>query len=143
MSRPTKLTEAFIQRAEDYLNCWQEEGEAIPSIAGLALYTNVRRETLQEWMRGNTPEAASESILSQFSNITDRLSCQQELKLLTGGLSGSMNSVITKLVLSKHGYSEKQDVSHSSPDGSMSPAGNSFDVSQYEAAQSKLKGKMS
>jgi len=29
--------------------------------------------------------------------------------LLSGGLSGSMNSTITKLVLSKHGYSDKVD----------------------------------
>jgi hypothetical protein len=36
----------------------------------------------------------------------------QERTLLNGGLGKDFNPVITKLVLGKHGYSEKQEIQH-------------------------------
>jgi len=37
------------------------------------------------------------------------------------GLDGTFNAAITKLILHNHGYSEKQELAHTSPDESMSP----------------------
>lgn len=119
MARPTKLTEAFIQQAEDYLLAWEENGEIIPSIAGLSVHTKVSRDALHAWYKGEWPEEASEAIRESFSYIMDDLVATQELKLLTGGLSGRMNSTITKLILHKHNYTEKVETDHTSSDKSF------------------------
>ncbi|WP_415843310.1 terminase small subunit [Xenorhabdus thuongxuanensis] len=44
------------------------------------------------------------------------------MKLINKGLTGDFNSTIAKMMLTKHGYSDKQEIDHRSPDGSMSPA---------------------
>jgi len=41
--------------------------------------------------------------------------------LISGGLRGEMNSTITKLMLANHGYSDKVEQAHTSPDGSLAP----------------------
>jgi hypothetical protein len=41
--------------------------------------------------------------------------------LIDGGLIGDFNPTITKLMLTKHGYSDKQEVDNKSSDGSMTP----------------------
>ena len=38
---------------------------------------------------------------------------KQEKDLINKGLTGDFNSTITKLILTKHGYSDKQDIDHS------------------------------
>lgn len=116
--RPSKLDAAFIQKAEEYLLGYEELGDVIPSIAGLALFTRVRRATIHAWMAGELPDV-DERFKTQFSDIISELQEAQEQKLLNGGLSGAFNSTITKLVLSKHDYSDKVD--NVSSDGSMSP----------------------
>jgi len=50
-----------------------------------------------------------------------RVESTQERKLVTGGLEGKYNPAITKMMLTKHGYSDKVEQAHTSPDGSMSP----------------------
>jgi len=45
----------------------------------------------------------------------------QHRGLVNGGLSGKFNPAITKMMMTKHGYSDKQELAHTSPDGSMSP----------------------
>lgn len=74
--------------------------EVVPSVAGLAIYLNVARSTLQVWEKSN----------SEFSGTLDRLKAVQEVLLVNGGLKGDLNSTITKLMLSNHGYSDKQDI---------------------------------
>ena len=103
--RPSKYTPDLIEKAEAYVDGgWADEGDLIPSVAGLAVILDVRRETLHVW--ANDPEK------EQFSNILGKLSEKQENILLQNGLANRFNSTITKLVLSKHGYSDKveQDV---------------------------------
>jgi hypothetical protein len=39
--------------------------------------------------------------------------------LLNNGLDGTFNPPITKMMLSKHGYSDKIEQDHTSSDGSM------------------------
>lgn len=118
--RPSKLDAAFIQKAEEYLLGYEERGDVIPSIAGLALYTRVRRSTIHSWL-ANIPDV-SEDLKEQFMDIIGELQEEQEQKLLSGGLSGSFNATITKLVLSKHDYSDKVEQSHTS-DGSFASPG--------------------
>lgn len=50
--------------------------------------------------------------------LDDIISTQEQI-LLNRGLMGAFNSNITKLMLSKHGYSDKQEIDHQSSDGSM------------------------
>jgi len=118
--RPTKFTEEFIDKATEYLESYEEIGDVIPSIAGLAVYTKVSRDQLHAWASGEVPESAKKELFDNYSDIISTISVTQEQKLLNGGLSGRMNSMITKLVLSKHGYSDKAETDHKSSDGSMS-----------------------
>ena len=46
----------------------------------------------------------------EFSYILADIKAKQEKVLISKGLSGDFNSAITKLVLGKHGYHDKQDV---------------------------------
>ena len=100
--RPSKYTEELLKKAEDYLlNYHSKHGDIIPSISGLSLVLNVSRETVHAWGRdGKKPE---------FSDILEKINAKQEKELINGGLSGEMNANITKLVLGKHGYSDKQE----------------------------------
>ena len=96
--RPSKYTPEVIRKAKDYIENYEQYGDSIPSIAGLSQELDIARETLQVWKNDKNK--------SEFSNIIKALSAAQERKLLNGGLNSSLNSTITKLVLSKHGYTE-------------------------------------
>lgn len=121
MGRPTKLTADFIERAEEYMEIWATDlEELIPSIAGLAVYTKVSRESLHSWSNKEWPEGVDDKIKRNFSDIVKDLAATQELKLMNGGLGGTMNPAITKLILHKHGHSEKTEVDNKSSDGSHS-----------------------
>ena len=114
--RPSKYTPDLIEKAEAYINGgWADEGDLIPSIAGLAVHLKVNRDTLHSW--ANDPEK------ERFSDMLGEMSANQENILLQNGLANRFNSTITKLVLSKHGYSDKVDVDNKSTDGSMTPRG--------------------
>jgi len=117
--RPTKLTQDFINKADEYMDCWEELGEVIPSIAGLSVYTRVSRDSIHSWAAGEWPSDASESTRESFSDIVTALGATQELKLMNGGLGGAMNPTIAKLLLHKHGHSEKVQQDNVSSDGSM------------------------
>jgi hypothetical protein len=100
MARPSTL-ENNIDLAQQYVDGdYVAAGDLIPSVAGLAVYLGKTRETMYAWGRDN----------KQFSDILAKLLTVQEKTLLAGGLGGTMNSTISKLVLSKHGYSDKAEV---------------------------------
>lgn len=109
MARPTKYTPELLEKARDYIENHLEYGDLVPSHAGLACELNITRGTLYEWQKN--PEK------KEFSDILDQCNRKQERMLLSGGLSGDMNSQITKLMLGKHGYSEKNQTEVSGPDG--------------------------
>jgi hypothetical protein len=111
--RPTSCTPELLEKAKEYADGGYEEvGDLIPSIAGLACYLGVHRESLHAWNR-------QEGHI--FSDIYRDVMQSQERKLVNGGLGGAFNPAITKMILTKHGYSDKIEQSHISPDGSMSP----------------------
>lgn len=109
MARPTKYTPELIKESERYLKEYEEEGDQIPSVSGLAVLLGVRRETLHEWARDEGK--------AKFSNILGAILAKQENVLINKGLNGEFNSNIAKLVLGKHGYHDKTDNTHSGPDG--------------------------
>jgi len=114
VGRPTLYDEAMQARADEYINASAKQlKEAIPSHVGLAMYLGVTKTTVYEWAK-HYPE---------FSATLEVVSNCQEQSAMNNGIRGVFNSTITKLVLANHGYSDKRDIAHSSPDGSMSPKG--------------------
>lgn len=99
--RPTKLDDAVMGRAEKYLSSgWREEGDVIPSVEGLSIYLKIDRRTIQRWSADD----------GEFRRIIEELKDKQAKELLNNGLNSSFNSTICKLILSKHGYTEKTEV---------------------------------
>ena len=111
--RPSVYTPKLLDLARGYLTSYQDMGDAVPTVAGLACVLGVVRDTCYQW--ANDPEKA------EFSDILKELAQRQERELVNRGLHGDFNAPITKMMLSKHGYSDAVDNRHSSPDGSMKP----------------------
>lgn len=108
--RPTNYSEAINEQAEAYIEGgYTEQGDAIPSIAGLARVLGVSRECLYEWARQ----------YPRFSDTLGRARLEQERVTLNNGLVGVYNATLCKLILANHGYSERTAQEHTSPDGSM------------------------
>jgi len=102
--RPTKYNDEMVKKARYYLENFEAIGDQIPSIAGLSIYLGMSRTYLYEWRKDVKKE--------EFSDILEKIITMQENVLINKGLSGDFNSNITKLVLGKHGYHEKQDHEH-------------------------------
>lgn len=121
--RPTEYTPAILKKAQKYLDeCEDEEVQVVkqsgnnksggyemfdsrlkvklPSIEGLSRYLNVSRDSLYEWSSKHV----------EFSDILEDVRAEQAQRLINNGLSGDYNSTITKLMLSKHGYSDKTEL---------------------------------
>ena len=106
--RPTKYTPELLEECRKYL----KDYNTLPSIAGLAVRLDVSRDTLQTW--------AKDEDKPEFSDIYAKLMAMQERDLIKNGLMGVFNASITKMILTKHGYSDKVDATSS--DGTMTPA---------------------
>ena len=107
--RPTDYNEKILKKSKEYLkNCkdkfWKKTGGikkvSLPSIAGLAVFLETRRQNLYEWAKNNEP----------FSDILERILAEQEKRLIENGLASIYNSNIVKLALGKHGYSDRQEI---------------------------------
>lgn len=72
----------------------------IPTIEGLAAHLEVSRSTVYEW----------KAKYAEFSDIIERLQQLQAERLINNGLSGTYNPTIAKVLLTKHGYIERQAV---------------------------------
>jgi len=97
--RPTHYSDEIENKAREYLNVWAELGHAVPSVAGLAIYLKRRRSVLYQW--------AAHADNEEFKGILEDITTLQEEIALSNGLTGDYNSAIVKLLLGKHGYSEK------------------------------------
>lgn len=113
MGRPTDYTTDMPEMVAQYLLTYEDQDDVVPSIVGLCAYLNRARSTLYRW--------ATEEGKEEFKDMLEAVNEAQERVALSGGLNNSMNSTIVKLLLAKHGYADKQDLAHTSPDGSMSP----------------------
>ena len=105
--RPSKWQDC-VDPAWEYVNGgFQAENDVVPTIAGLAVFLHCARETVHAWAREH----------EEFSHIVRQLMSKQEKMLANGGILGEYNASITKLLLTKHGYSEKIETAHTGPDG--------------------------
>tara|TARA_R110000772_G_C13075792_1_gene416889 strand:+ start:236 stop:628 length:393 start_codon:yes stop_codon:yes gene_type:complete len=110
--RPSKLTDALIEQAGRYASKeYLLHGEVIPTIEGLSVYLNVSRKTLYNWKAEN----------EEFLHILDDLMARQAKELFSNGLRGDFNPTITKLILTKHGYSDRVEQDVTSSDGALAP----------------------
>lgn len=108
--RPTKLTPELIAKAQEYLDGgYNDQKDVVPSIVGLSRYLDTRRRQLYQWKDENRNE--------RFTHILEKIIEEQKRLLLAKGLSGEFNSNIVKLMLGKHGYSDKQQIEQSGIDG--------------------------
>lgn len=104
--RPTDYSEQIAIDAWDYISRCQDSLKDnrltvnLPSIEGLAFHLEVSRSTVYLWQKEH-PE---------FSDILEVLLQKQAQALLNNGLSGSYNSTIAKLILTKHGYTDRQEI---------------------------------
>lgn len=122
--RPTDYTDQIPARTQEYLDSCQDEvrqvvvGESekftsykekvvvkIPTIEGLARFLGIHKDTIYEW----------EKIHPGFSDVLQALRSEQAARLINNGLSGDYNPVVAKLLLGKHGYADKSELS--GPDG--------------------------
>lgn len=100
--RPSLYTPELLETAQAYVNgAWELNDDAYPQISSLASYLGITRETVREWASsGDKPE---------FSAIVSELMQKQESVLFNKGIRGEFNASITKLALTKHGYSDKSE----------------------------------
>ena len=111
--RPTLYNDSFLKLAHTYIDEFKSTPEQpIPMIVGLSKHLGVARSTIYKW--------ADEEGKEEFSDILDQIMEEQELKLFAGGLTGLYNPTMTKLGLTKHGYSDKQELS-GNPDAPLVP----------------------
>jgi hypothetical protein len=111
--RLTDYCPEIVEKAWKYVDGgWIEAGDKVPSVAGLACEIGIHRETCYDWARDKD---------KVFSDILKALAQKQERTLLNNGLDGTFNPPITKMMLSKHGYSDKIETDLTSSDGSMTP----------------------
>lgn len=124
--RPTKLTDELIAKAEMYLVDYMSNEDIVPSVAGLSVYLDIAKSSIYKYKAEN----------ARFSDTLERIESKQEQMLLKGGLMGDFNPTITKLMMSNHGYSEKQHIDNTSSDGSMKPVFNIVGVSPDDTSAS-------
>lgn len=98
IGRPKALTDKVKQQAQNYIDNFDSYGHAIPSVVGLCSVINRSRQTLYNW--ANTD--------SDFLDILEAINERQELVTLNKSLTGEYNATIAKLLLGKHGYTDKQ-----------------------------------
>jgi hypothetical protein len=103
--RPSDYTPELLAKAYAYINGGYEiAGDVVPTIAGMSCELGVTRETCHAWGRDESKP--------EFSHILTRVMQLQERKLVNGGLKGDFNPAITKMMMTKHDYSDstKQEI---------------------------------
>lgn len=100
MARNTDYNDVVLKLSEEYLNRERslEDEEILPSIEGLALFINVSRSTIYEWIKDVAKR--------EFADIIEQVLEKQGQSLINNGLKGKYAPTIAKVLLSKHGYRE-------------------------------------
>lgn len=108
MARPIEYSQEVVTAAWAYIENYSDHGHVIPSVVGLCQVINRSKSTIYEWAKDPA---------KGFSDIVEAIAEAQEQKLVSNGLTGVFNSTITKLLLTKHGYHDKQDSTIAGPNG--------------------------
>ena len=101
MGRPTTFNADTLAKTKDYIKNYAKYGHQMPSVAGLAVVLKVGRGGIYDW-EGHPDH-------KDFSDMLEDLLSAQELVLFNRGLINEFNSTISKLALTKHGYTDKQE----------------------------------
>lgn len=102
--RPTDYTPELLEKAWWYADSgWNEVGDPVPTVAGLACELGISRDTCYEWEKHEDKE---------FSDILRKIAQTQERHLVKGGLVGGYNAAISKMMLTRHGYSDRIEQDH-------------------------------
>lgn len=118
--RPTNYTDDLIDGALDYLESYKSKEELVPTVVGLCRHINRSKAVIYKW--------AKDVDKQEFIDILGQIEELQHIGLVNGGLSSAFNPAITKMMLTKHGYSDKQEIDHQSSDKSMSPPENVYKI---------------
>jgi hypothetical protein len=100
--RPSDYTDDIAAEAWAYIENYEEYGHAVPSVVGLCKVINRAKSTIYDWAKDED---------KQFSDILAAINENQELVTFNKSLKNEYNATIAKLLLGKHGYHDKQDVS--------------------------------
>lgn len=112
MARPTLWSEELETEAWQYITDYEGHGHAFPSVVGLCAVIERSKSSVYEW-------AQDES--KGFSDILEAIKEAQELVAWNKGLNGDYNASLVKLLLGKHGYSDKVESELSGPNGGPIP----------------------
>ena len=96
---PSEYGEHVVQKTIQYIETEFMKDEPVPTIAGLAVYLKKSRQSLYEYAKA----------YQEFGDIIRELLALQEKKLLAGGLGNKLNPAIVKLMLGRHGYTDKSE----------------------------------
>ena len=104
--RPTSYSPEILEKTKDYRDNWQTifEEDKLPTIEGLALYIEITRPTIYDWISQDENKE-----LAEFSYIVSEILAKQGKTLINKGLSNEFNASITKVLLTKHGHREAVD----------------------------------
>lgn len=128
--RPTKYSEEVLVKSLDYLAVFESEKkpdgwrEVVPTVVGLCRFINRSKATVYDWQKHEDKK--------DFSDILCQIEELQHSYLVNGGLMGEYNPAITKMMLTKHGYSDKVEQAHTSPDRSMSPQHPTYTIAKTD-----------
>ncbi len=106
VGRPTKYSPELLAKAEEYLTSWKKLGDVVPMLAGLACHLEVSKKAIEEWEKDDDKP--------EFARVCARVRVLQEQTLINKGLSRESDASLSKLLLMKHGYSDRQEVDHTS-----------------------------
>lgn len=130
--RPTDLNDEIIKIATLFVleRSNISSGSLLPTIEGLALALHITRETIYDWeTKGEASDA--NDLQKEFSDIVKELRHAQAEKLMQNSLAGRYNPMISKLLLSKHGYVEKSETDITSKGDKVSQPVDATLMSQF------------
>ena len=111
VGRPSLYNEQMQAKADDYKFRYSEQGDVVPSRAGLCCWLGISRSTSYDWEKAHV----------QFMHTLEAISVLQENIALNKSLTGDFNATISKLLLANHGYSDAQKVDHTTKGESLQP----------------------
>jgi hypothetical protein len=123
---PLKCTPEVVAKVKEYVDGGWRAEDVIPQKYGLSEYVGVALNTLENWYKNKVDE--------EFLILYERVMPKQARELINGGLKGDFNPAITKMLLAKHGYSDKVETEIS---GGLSVATRPLSPQEAEAV---LKG---
>ncbi len=99
--RPTSWSKELEDKAWEYVNGgWKELEHAVPMVVGLCTFIERSSSVIYEWEKDES---------KQFMDIVKAIKDIQHLELFNRSLVGDYNASMAKLMLTKHGYTDKVD----------------------------------